>query len=894
MKRTAIALALATQSLAAQQPPRFQSSVDLISIDVNVVDGRGRPIQDLAAVDFLVKIDGNPRRVVSAEWVPLMTEAKIAAARALPEGYSSNEAVPGGRLIMLVVDEPNIRFGGNMAVVRAASAFIDKLSPSDRVAAIGLSPTSPATPFIADRKRVKDAIGRMVGQKRGASALSQFNIAMSEALAINNGDRLMTESVWARECRQERTPQAIEQCHQGVLSEALMLASETQQASDQTIRGLREILLGLRQFEGAKTLILMSEGFAVEAASPLVIELGDLAAAARTSLYALQLEDDMFDVTQARRPTAPTDDRRARSEGLETLAGASRGTLFHVAGTAATIFDRIESELSGYYLLGVESEARDRDGRAHPVRVDVPRRGALVRARRQYVDTVAADPRPRSPREIVAAALSAPLLLSALPVRVVTFSLQGPEQSKVQVLIHADVGSDYAAARRVAVGYVITDRQGHAFDTVAVDTRLAPVMVGVPSALQYVAGASLPPGEYMLKLAAADGDRVGTVEHTIRAALVDAGSTQLSELMVGGPVDPNDQLRPTVGYTVSFGSVHAYLEAYGPESGAVKVKYEIATDAAAPALVGVDVAPRPSGDRRALFTQTIPLRSVPAGKYHLRAIVTKGSQTVKTLTRAFEVAPPAVLMTSAEGAPDAPSSDGELFLPIDEERIAAAFNRDEALAPATLDLFRARLAPAANETFNKAIAFITAKDWTRAELTLKSAISPDQDSTPALAYLAVCFAASGHDPEAASAWQTALIDGSDIPQLYHWLGDALLRTRDMTAARSVYEEALGKWPADPRFMRPAAMLYATFGKGREAVRILERYLEAIGESRRDAETLALGVEWLYQVRSAGGVVHSRAEDLKLARAYADQYAKKNGPKAQLVKQWVEYIEQQNR
>ena len=58
------------------------------------------------------------------------------------------------------------------------------------------------------------------------------------------------------------------------------------------------------------------------------------------------------------------------------LAGASRGALFNVTGTGETLFDRIASELSGYYLLGVESDGRDKDGKPHPIRVDVPRKGA--------------------------------------------------------------------------------------------------------------------------------------------------------------------------------------------------------------------------------------------------------------------------------------------------------------------------------------------------------------------------------------------------------------------------------------------------------------------------------------------------------------------------------------
>ena len=44
-----------------------------------------------------------------------------------------------------------------------------------------------------------------------------------------------------------------------------------------------------------------------------------------------------------------------------------------------------------------------------------------------------------------------------------------------------------------------------------------------------------PPGEYVLKLAAAEGNRVGSVEHPIHVSLIDGGALQLSDLTVGGP-----------------------------------------------------------------------------------------------------------------------------------------------------------------------------------------------------------------------------------------------------------------------------------------------------------------------------------------------------------------------
>ncbi len=182
---------------------------------------------------------------------------------------------------------------------------------------------------------------------------------------------------------------------------------------------------------------------------------------------------------------------------------------------------------------------------------------------------------------------------------------------------------------------------------------------------------------------------------------------------------------------------------------------------------------------------------------------------------------------------------------------------------------------------------ITAGDYPKAEAALKRAIQPDVDSTAPLVYLGVCFAAAGHDAEATSVWQTALVDGGDIPQIYEWLGDALMRVHDLAGAREVYEEAITKWPSDPRFTKPLALVDAMFGRGREAVRTLERYLSAHAEDR---DALFLGVEWIYTVRAAGGVVHNRAEDVRLARRYADAYEKAGGPQLALVKQWMEFLE----
>ncbi len=890
---TALLVAVVTPRPFAQQQelPRFTSSVEVTSLDVSVFDDRGRPVSDLTAADFVVRVDGAPRRVVSAEWVPLQTPDRPAT-MTVPAGYSSNENASGGRLILIVVDQPNIRFGGTLGIRKAINGFIDRLQPSDRTAVIGLGLGAPSTSFTADRDRLKKTIERLVGQHvpRG---IMLHSIGVGEAMDIMRGNNFTLGEVIRRECVNPRggalEETELDACQFEVDREARDIAMSGAADGRDTIGALRALLTALKNVDVPKTLIFVSEGFLTDGMQQEVTALGTLAAAARTSIYALKLDDTFFQMaaSETRLTLSRMDDRAARAEGLEILTGASRGRLFNVVGSATTIFERIESELSGYYLIGVESGASDKDGKAHPIAIaiDARRKGLSVRTRRALI--ASADvPAPRNPREAVIAALATPMLLAALPIRVATYSLQGPEVQRVQLLIHADVGTDYPSSRVVSLGYVITDLEGRMVDSQAATARLPPVMNGVPSALQFSGGASLPPGEYLLKMAVAEGDRVGTVEHTFRAGVVPAGPIRVSDLMIGGPVNMGQELlQPTIGYSVVFGSVHGYVEAYGVASSSVTAVYEVAADADGPAILNAEVPPRTAGAARVIFTSTLPVRQLPPGKYYLRARLSSGSVPLKTLTGAFEVSTPAVLMTSASNASGTVAS--EVYLPVTESLLSKPFTAADALAPATVQIFRDRVLAASRPAFDQGVQALSAGAYTEAEASFKRAVSVDGESAAALSYMAATFAASGHDREASSAWQTALVDGSDLPEIYDWLAGTLMRNRDLGLARGVLEEAVGKWPSDLRFARPIALVYATFGQGQEAVRSLERYLVA---HPGDVESMLMGVEWIYQLRSAGVVAHSPAEDLAVARGYAEAYAAMKGPQVALVKQWMEFLE----
>src|SRR5205823_3938231 len=107
---TIACMTVAAAAVPQQAPPRFQSGVDVISVDATVVDGDGRPIRDLAASDFSVRIDGRSRRVISAEFVSTSQPAVARPRAAVPDGYAANDTETGGRMIVIAFDQVGIPF----------------------------------------------------------------------------------------------------------------------------------------------------------------------------------------------------------------------------------------------------------------------------------------------------------------------------------------------------------------------------------------------------------------------------------------------------------------------------------------------------------------------------------------------------------------------------------------------------------------------------------------------------------------------------------------------------------------------------------------------------------------------------------------------------------------
>ena len=107
------AVVLVTAPIFAQQPPApprpadtpiFRASTELIAIDASVVDSEGAPLADLSTDDFILEIDGAPRRVVQSQFIrqePPRPPSPLSGRRL---SFSTNETAVGGRLILFVFD----------------------------------------------------------------------------------------------------------------------------------------------------------------------------------------------------------------------------------------------------------------------------------------------------------------------------------------------------------------------------------------------------------------------------------------------------------------------------------------------------------------------------------------------------------------------------------------------------------------------------------------------------------------------------------------------------------------------------------------------------------------------------------------------------------------------
>jgi VWFA-related protein len=188
--------ALWAQQAASQQLPipTFRTGVELVTVDVGVVDRQGLPMRGLTPTDFTVTVAGVPRKVVSADYVDTRGRKEPSGE---PGVISTNDTAGLGRLFVFVVDQGTLEPGNVRHVARSASRFFNNLTFVDR-SALMLLPAGPNVNFTWAHDRVRDALGRVIGQSVN-DATWEFG-SLTEARDIANRSLLALRNVGQREC----------------------------------------------------------------------------------------------------------------------------------------------------------------------------------------------------------------------------------------------------------------------------------------------------------------------------------------------------------------------------------------------------------------------------------------------------------------------------------------------------------------------------------------------------------------------------------------------------------------------------------------------------------------------------------------------------------------------
>jgi hypothetical protein len=482
-----------------------------------------------------------------------------------------------------------------------------------------------------------------VGQ--GDAGIQHFNIGIAEALEIADGGRGRLAEVVQRECGRALTEylspaRAADEvagprdaCPEQVEQEARASAQYARTQARISMSALEGLLAGLKDVEGPKTLVLLSEGLIAEPRYFDFAELAATAQAARVSIYVLQMEAPIFEAAQDRVSASLLRDIQARGDGLARLAGSSRGALFRIVGSDPTPFDRIRRELSGYYLLAFEPLPGERDGRAHRIGVSLARGGGELRARQAFrIPSSLAPARAREVEMVTLLRQTRPA--RELPVRVATSTYAEPASSRLRVVVSAEADADESSGDPV-LGYVLIDGKG-----VIVSSAAHPAPGG-----RHAFSAVLPAGEYTLRAAAIDSlGRRGLVVRPFVAAVRSHDGVRISDVIVAPqPASAGAALDPVVD-GLRAGEVVVNVELYADEAAPLdgtELRFELVS---APGAGSVHLSRAASVTRRdarwAIARAAFVLDGVPPGPYFARVHVAVAGGLPVILERPFTLVAP--------------------------------------------------------------------------------------------------------------------------------------------------------------------------------------------------------------------------------------------------------------
>ena len=414
------------------QAPTFKSTTSLVLVEVNVVDKDGKPVPNLTADDFQVKLDGQVRPVRAVTYEQIESPGAVPDAALAPEEPPTNRVMndkatpppptPRHRVVVILVDDLSLTPSRGKSMLAAASRFVQSLPPTDLV---GLTTTSESTHVnpSTDHLAVQAALPRVTGQLADPRDLPGPPVGIEEGIEIADGDSALEREVVLRDCyagvpvqptdAQIAAGTKANSCGDDVEHKARQIGQVAEGTAHTQIRSYIDAVNSMRSVPGMKQLVAVSDGLAFIKRTQSAVELEPLAkaaAAAGVQITVLTEEPNGIDVAETDRTAVPgpgslpppngsvnAQVRRADSlwlqQGIETVADMTGGQYYRVIGTADPFFARVALSTSALYELGVEAPPKSEPGRDFSLAVHVNKSGLTVRANRHALRAGAGRPR---------------------------------------------------------------------------------------------------------------------------------------------------------------------------------------------------------------------------------------------------------------------------------------------------------------------------------------------------------------------------------------------------------------------------------------------------------------------------------------------------------------------
>jgi VWFA-related protein len=407
----AAALTVASMSAGRAQQAVIRSSTDVISVDVQVVDRDGHPVDNLKADQFDVQIAGKKRTVQLVDFVRTTT-APSSPGPLVPSSPGPLVPSPPGpsspsrrQMFMIAVDAQTFYPAEARGVITTAQSFVRSLAPGD-VAGLFTYPLGPKVEPTTDRGALSAALDQVTGQREPQAAY-QFNVRNSEivdyfARGEDQGRGPSLPPAQGRQIASDTGSITGRYCDGGdascVQRFRMEMATRTGLLEEQAhadLGRLRDLIAGMAKIDGRKILVLVSAGLTISDrpggrpdVGNLPIDVGEACARANVTLYTLFVDNSVLSQFSAETRQAAKSltniarDADVAERSLDLFTGAAGGTVMKIlTGNGEQAFGRVRNETSAYYLLGVDATDADRTDKPLPIVVKVKGKGLTVRSR---------------------------------------------------------------------------------------------------------------------------------------------------------------------------------------------------------------------------------------------------------------------------------------------------------------------------------------------------------------------------------------------------------------------------------------------------------------------------------------------------------------------------------